>query len=200
MITLHRITAPALNAAFITATLLYTMHLLIDMKEPPLVAKSKPLNIKWVHIPPDRAPIIEIPKPKPLPEVTEAPKLIVDEPIIDPIDLNPNEIIGTYKHTPDISDTTDIYGSQLVLAIGFPPEYPINAIHRNIEGYADVGFSVSKSGTVVNPYIIKSEPGSTFDRAALKSLQKFKYKPQHVNGQPVETHNLSYRFTFELEK
>jgi len=51
--------------------------------------------------------------------------------------------------------------NQLVIAIGFPPEYPNGALTRGIEGYAVVGFSVSAAGSVFDSYILESEPTSS---------------------------------------
>ena len=84
--------------------------------------------------------------------------------------------------------------------MGFPPEYPNVALRRGVEGYAIVGFSVSPAGEVVDPYIIESEPGTFFDRSALKAIKRFRYKAQLVNGKPVTTDGQRYMFRFELDK
>jgi protein TonB len=89
--------------------------------------------------------------------------------------------------------------NQLVIAIGFPPEYPNRALMRGIEGYAIVGFSVSAVGSVVAPYIVESEPNTVFDRSSLKAISKFKYKARMVNGRAVSTDGQRYMFTFKLD-
>ena len=48
-----------------------------------------------------------------------------------------------------------------------------------------VEFTVSAAGTVKDAVVIASEPGTVFDRAAMRAVSKWKFKPRLVNGQPV---------------
>jgi len=109
--------------------------------------------------------------------------------------------IGDHYQVPTIEPGSAIpIDNQLTIAIGFPPEYPSSALARGIEGYAIVGFSVSAVGSVVDPYILESEPNTIFDRASLKAISKFKYRARKVNDRPVSTDGQRYMFTFKLEE
>jgi len=81
-----------------------------------------------------------------------------------------------------------------------PPIYPDRAASRGIEGWVVVEFDITPAGTVENPRVIDALPAKTFDRAALKAIRKWKFKPQIVNGQPVAQFNKEYQITFQLDK
>ena len=79
------------------------------------------------------------------------------------------------------------------------PMYPARAAQRRIEGWVIVEFSIGKIGTVKNVKVVDSEPGTVFDRAALSSVSKWKYKPRVDNGVAVATHGHQTKITFKLD-
>jgi protein TonB len=79
------------------------------------------------------------------------------------------------------------------------PVYPARALSRGIEGYVDMGFTVTTTGTVRDPVVLFST-SSLFDRAATRAVLKFKYKPRVVDGQPVDVPNVKTRITFLIEE
>jgi len=81
-----------------------------------------------------------------------------------------------------------------------PPMYPRRAEAAGIEGYVDIEFTISKTGSVINPTVIEAKPSGIFNRAALRAILKWKYKPRIEDGQPVERPGVQVRITFELEK
>lgn len=78
------------------------------------------------------------------------------------------------------------------------PVYPRRALSRGIEGYVIVEFTVTKQGTVKEPQVIKAEPESLFDRAAMDAALKFKYKPRVVNGEAVEVTGVQNKISFQI--
>jgi protein TonB len=79
------------------------------------------------------------------------------------------------------------------------PDYPPQAITRNIEGWVQVRFTVSAIGTVRDAVVVASEPGTTFDEAALKAIARWRYNPRVENGEAVERVGLQTIIRFELE-
>ncbi len=79
------------------------------------------------------------------------------------------------------------------------PTYPERALLRGIEGHVLMEFTVTENGSVTNQNVLESEPLGIFDRVALEASSKFKYRPRIVDGSPVETEGVRYKFTFELE-
>lgn len=55
------------------------------------------------------------------------------------------------------------------------PVYPKQAATENIEGYVQLSFDIETDGSVANLHVIKSEPESVFDKAALKAVKKWRY-------------------------
>lgn len=79
------------------------------------------------------------------------------------------------------------------------PNYPQRAAERGIEGWVLMEFSISKAGTVENPTVVDADPPNIFNRAAIRAVGKWKYKPKIEDGQPVERHGVQTVLTFELE-
>jgi protein TonB len=79
------------------------------------------------------------------------------------------------------------------------PVYPARALSRGIEGYVDMSFTVTTTGSVKDP-VVDFSTSSLFDRAAEKAVLKFKYKPRVVDGVPVEVPNVKTRITFKIEE
>ena len=80
------------------------------------------------------------------------------------------------------------------------PRYPARALQREIEGWVLLEFSISPAGTVIQPFVVDSEPRRTFDRAALRAVSRWKYKPKVEDGVAVTRHGVQVVLTFELEE
>ena len=79
------------------------------------------------------------------------------------------------------------------------PVYPARALSRGLEGYVDLEFTVTTTGTVRDPVVIFST-SSLFERAAIRAVLKFKYKPRVVDGVPVDVPGVKTRITFKIEE
>ncbi|RMD89862.1 MAG: TonB family protein [Alphaproteobacteria bacterium] len=78
------------------------------------------------------------------------------------------------------------------------PVYPRFAADGGREGYVIVSVTVTPDGRTADWQIIESKPEGTFERAALEAVKKFRYAPRIVDGEPVATPGVLYRFTFEM--
>jgi protein TonB len=79
------------------------------------------------------------------------------------------------------------------------PQYPRSAAQRKIEGWVRVEFTISVTGAVRNPKVVAAEPPGVFERAAIRAIRKWKYKPKIEEGKAVERHNVRVQLTFALE-
>ncbi len=79
------------------------------------------------------------------------------------------------------------------------PQYPPRAAERGTEGWVELAFTISASGTVQDAEVTKSRHGKVFDRAALRAVRRWKYNPKIKDGNPVERHGLTVRLEFHLE-
>ena len=80
-----------------------------------------------------------------------------------------------------------------------PPDYPPGAVTRNIEGWVQVRFTVTATGSVRDAVVVASEPKTIFDEAALKAIARWRYNPRVDAGVAVERVGLETVIRFELE-
>ena len=80
-----------------------------------------------------------------------------------------------------------------------PPIYPRRAQERGIEGCVMLEFVVTKVGAVRDPVVLWSIPSGIFDRAAMRSALKFKYKPQIRDGEAIEVKDVMNIIIFKIE-
>lgn len=98
----------------------------------------------------------------------------------------------------DIGIGTDIaLARELIPLVRVPPDYPISALSRGIEGYVILRFTVTETGSVTDPEVLRSDPEGVFDRAATRAVLRFKYQPQFADGKPVAVKTFT-RLTFKL--
>lgn len=137
-------------------------------------------------------PPVEITPPPP--RVTPVPTNTEGNPSTN-IPTGPPPLPGP-PEGPQIGGYTD--GAQIPL-VRIQASYPRKALERGIAGWAVVAFRIDPSGTVQDPEIIEAEPVGYFERATLKTIKKFRYKPKVINGQAVESFG-QFRMVFNLDE
>ncbi len=186
----------------VTMSLLFIMQLLIVSGKQALTDPRERHKLEFVRIKKNENlnlyDIIPDKPPKPPETPPETPPQDMDN--IDPdaptIDVP----------RPTITANTDIGGpGSMNIAEGdylpivrVAPVYPSRALSRGLEGFVDMSFTVTATGTVKDPIVLQST-SSLFERAATRAVLKFKYKPRVVDGIPVEVVGVKTRITFELE-
>ena len=80
-----------------------------------------------------------------------------------------------------------------------PPVYPRRALERGIEGCVMLKFTVTKVGSTREPSVEWAVPPGIFDRAAMRSALKYKYKPQIRDGEAIEVPNVRTVVIFKIE-
>jgi protein TonB len=88
----------------------------------------------------------------------------------------------------------------VVPQVRIQPDYPIQARQKRIEGWVDVRFTVAADGSVRDPVVVKAEPASIFDRAAVQAVRGWKYNPKVQDGRPVERPGVVVRIRFTLDQ
>jgi periplasmic protein TonB len=79
------------------------------------------------------------------------------------------------------------------------PDYPQRALSRGIEGWVQVQFTISETGSVLDPVVVDSSPKGMFDDAALKAIARWRYNPKVENGVGVQRVGLQTIIRFTLE-
>ena len=186
----------------VTLTLLFVMQLLIATGKGALTKPRERAQLDFVRVKRNEnlntQEIIREKPPKPPETPPETPPQDMDN--IDP-DTPTIDIAR-----PTIMGGTDIGGpGRMNIAEGdylpivrVAPVYPSRALSRGLEGFVDMSFTVTATGTVKDPIVLQST-SSIFERAATRAVIKFKYKPRVVDGIPVEVPGVKTRITFELQ-
>jgi TonB family protein len=78
------------------------------------------------------------------------------------------------------------------------PAYPQAATGLEKEGWVLVEFTVSASGTVVDPTVVDSAGGEEFERAALDAIRAYRYVPTVLDGQVIATNQVRNLVTFKM--
>ena len=186
----------------ITLSLLFVMQLLIVTGKQALTEPRERHKLEFVRVKRNETlntDDYEPEKPPPPPETPpETPPQDMDN--IDPD--APTIDVGR----PEINANTDIGGpggmniaeGDYLPIVRVAPVYPARALSRGLEGFVDLSFTVTTAGTVKDPVVIQST-SSLFERAAVRAVLKFKYKPRVVDGVPVEVPGVKTRITFKIE-
>lgn len=193
------------QAAFITLLLLTLMVSLIEFADKELDT-AKRIKLPDIHMPEVEVEIQRLIEKPEKPEVDETPPPDIPEQDFDKIDGN--AAVGNVAALGQIRAKLDLaLGSGLQVTDGeylpivkVAPQYPRRALSRGIEGYAVIEYTVTKQGTVRDPRVVESKPEGVFDKAAVKSASRYKYKPRVIDGQPVEVPGVRTKISFKLAK
>ena len=189
--------------SFVTLSLLFVMHLLIEYGESAVTKERTRHNLDFVRVKRNESLNIEDFTPEKPPKPPETPP---ETPPQDMDNLDPNTPTINIA-PPPISANTIIGGpGSMNIAEGdylpivrVAPVYPARALSRGLEGHVDLSFTVTAAGTVRDPIILFST-SSLFERAATRAVLKFKYKPRVVDGIPVDVSGVKTRITFRIEE
>ena len=88
--------------------------------------------------------------------------------------------------------------TDVIPLVRIEPQYPRKAAMAGTEGWVQLTFDISESGTVENVEVINAEPKRVFDRAAIQSLLKWKYKPKVVEGKSLRQEDNRVQIDFKL--
>ena len=99
----------------------------------------------------------------------------------------------------DIDRELAIKDGDAVPLVRVSPEYPAFAEQHELEGWVTVEFTVSKKGAVTHARVVDSTE-STFHRAAIDAIRKWKYAPKIVDKKPVERPGLRVTLDFSFGK
>lgn len=133
----------------------------------------------------------EIPKKPPPPkEPPPPPKLQVakvQERQVPKIDMKidrlniPNNIKGgAFLGRFDPGDAQQ--DGELIALVRIEPRYPPKAARAGITGYVIVSLNITAGGSVEKASVVESKPARIFNRAALRAVRKWKFKPKIVDG------------------
>ena len=187
----------------VTMSLLFLMQVLIATGKQALTKPRDRAKLEFVRVKRNEALNTEDFTPEKPPKPPETPP---ETPPQDMDNIDPSAPTINVA-PPQVASETSIGGpSGMNIAEGdylpivrVAPVYPARALSRGLEGYVDMAFTVTETGTVKDPVVMFST-SSLFERAAIRAVLKFKYKPRVVDGVPVDVPNVKTRITFKIEE
>lgn len=187
----------------ITLSLIFVMHLLIEYGESAITTERDKHMLEFVRVKKNETLNTEDFTPEKPPKPPEQPPQTPPQDM-DSVDPDAPTI---NVPAPDVATDVNIGGpggmniaeGDYLPIVRVAPVYPARALSRGIEGYVDMAFTVTTTGTVKDP-VVTFSTSSLFDRAATRAVLKFKYKPRVVDGVPVEVPNVKTRITFKIEE
>jgi len=195
-----RIIPAVLSATTATFSLFYLMQAMVAHDEVAPALTPEHIWVDYVQvdepITPEAKDRLERPEPIAQPDPVEPPEI--------------TEIADGYPIDPPPGPTVPPFGPEPVLNLGLTdgermpivrvaPQFPRRCAERGLSGWVVLEFDVSALGAVENPVVIGNDGSGCFDRAALKTISKFKYKPTVVDGQPKRSTQVRFRMSFNLE-
>jgi len=188
----------------VTAVLFWTMSYLIENADRSLDESGMSNIVDFVRLKRDESIQRRQIKPE-KPPPPEAPPPQPPTPQLD--NLNPNAEKIAISAVPVETDIEMSGGFSLGVGEGdylpivkVAPIYPQRALSRGIQGYCVVSYTVTRQGTIRDPFVVEDQcTSSLFHSASIQASLKFKYKPRVIDGQAVEVPGVQNKFTYEIE-
>jgi len=190
-----------LSGALVTFGLLFLMQVLIATGKRAIVDEPD-INLgDFIRVKKEEVVRRDEDEPEPPPEVDEPPP---ETPETQMDDLDTSQTISIGGPTGNL-ELARLGGGRIGLGDGdylpivkVAPIYPRRAQTRGLEGQCLVEFTVDSTGAVKNAFIVECT-SSLFERASLRAVEKFKYKPRVVDGVGQEVPGIQHIITFKLE-
>lgn len=186
----------------VTLSLLFVMNILIVTGKQALTKPRDRAKLEFVRVKRNESLNVEDFTPEKPPKPPETPP---ETPPQDMDNIDPSAPTISIA-APDVATDANIGGpggmniaeGDYLPIVRVAPVYPARALSRGLEGYVDLAFTVTSTGTVRDPIVLHST-SSLFERAAIRAVLKFKYKPRVVDGVPIDVPNVKTRITFKIE-
>lgn len=186
----------------VTFLLYWLMSVLVAAGKNALTDAPKGRIVEFVRVP--NPPQLRTEQPKP--EKPVKPQIAPETPQVQNDTVKPegNTVdIGAMSVDSDLAVDTSAGLSasdgEYLPIVKVAPVYPRRAQTRGIEGWVLLKFTVTETGSVINPQVVDAEPAGIFDKAAMRAVERFKYKPRVINGQAQQVHNVEHLITFKLD-
>jgi protein TonB len=143
-----------------------------------------------------KSPVEEIQKPPVVERIPRGP--IIEGPVVN--------VVPVFVPAP--IDTGNIGNSGLVFSrdgdvtplVRINPAYPIRAAQRGIEGWVQVQFTITGTGSVTDVIVVDSSPPNVFDEAAVDAISRWRYNPKVEGAVAVDRVGVQTLLRFDLEE
>ena len=101
-------------------------------------------------------------------------------PVLDlqtPFHLSGVPFLARYATEPQLG-----IAENLAPLVRIEPQYPRRAMLAGIEGAVTVEFTIAADGSVKEPVIAHADPPNVFDRAVLRAVRRWRFRPPRAEG------------------
>lgn len=195
-----KMASAGVSALTITFVLFAAMQQLI--KADAIKPQASPVYLPVeLFSPPKESDVVEKTVPPPMPDLKprDLPKT---EPVVDTLtNLDPGVGPIDRINIPRSSGpATMVQGERSATPlVRVEPRYPVEAAREGVSGWVRLSFSIDETGAVTDVAVLAAEPGTVFNREAVRALRRWKYQPQLVDGKAVRQQNMQVQLDFSLQ-
>jgi protein TonB len=135
---------------------------------------------------PLRPPPPKDPPPPPKMQISRVDQQVQNMPVMNMPNLDIPLVGGEGMFIGNFHGVDQTAEGDIIPIVVIRPIYPREAAISGIEGWVKIEFTITETGTVKNPQVVDAEPARVFNRAAIRALLKWKFKPRVVEGVAVD--------------
>ncbi len=148
--------------------------------------------------PPPPPPPPENPPPPPQMNVQQVQQVQMPMPNMNMPNLN-TPISGGGPFLGGMGGAVAATEGDVVPLVRISPQYPRQAAMARLEGWVEVEFTITETGSVEDARVLQARPPRVFDREAIRAILRWKFKPRIVDGTPV-ARRATQTIDFKLEE
>jgi TonB family protein len=103
------------------------------------------------------------------------------------------------REDPTVTGILAMPSDELDRVYATDPVYPTVALRDQIEGWVELGFTITETGAVREIEVLDSAPRGVFESAASEALGSWRFKPRLANGLPV-AHRSTVTLRFDIDR
>ena len=77
-----------------------------------------------------------------------------------------------------------LWAGEATPMVRIEPQYPRRALSAGIEGHVELEFTIDRDGSVIDVTVVEAEPPGVFDTEAVRALNRWRFRPHVVDGEP----------------
>jgi protein TonB len=135
---------------------------------------------------PRKPPPPKDPPPPPKMQISRVDQQVRNMPVIDMPNLDLPLVGGEGMFPGNFRQVDKTAEGDIIPVVVIRPIYPRDAAISGIEGWVKIEFTITEAGTVKDPQVVDARPARVFNRAAIRAILKWKFKPRVVAGVAVD--------------
>ena len=135
---------------------------------------------------PRKPPPPKDPPPPPKMQISWVDEQVRDMPVMNLPNLDIPLVGGECMFIGNFQQVDQTAEGDIIPVVVIRPIYPRDAAISGIEGWVKIEFTITEAGTVKDPQVVDARPARVFNRAAIRAILKWKFKPRVVEGVAVD--------------